>query len=159
MTDRRIAGSVEVDANISEVWDAWTTESGIKSFFAPACNIELKPGGSYEIFFNPEGASGERGADDMQVMAFQKHKMISFTWNAPPHLPEVRKQRTHVTIRFSEVNSNSVRTKVSLFHDGWGIGGEWDEAFNYFTHAWLDIVLPKLVKRFQDGPVNWENIK
>ena len=35
----------------------------------------------------------------MRILAFQEKKMLSFTWNAPS-LPEARKQRTHVTLRF-----------------------------------------------------------
>lgn len=29
-----------------------------------------------------------------------------------------------------------------------GEGGKWDEAFDYFKRAWLEVVLPRLVRRF-----------
>jgi len=72
--------------------------------------------------------------------------MLSFTWNAPPSLPEARQHRTHVTIRLYPLHDR--QTRVALCHDGWGEDGEWDEAFSYFTRAWGEIVLPSLVKRF-----------
>lgn len=47
--------------------------------------------------------------------------MLSFTRNAPPHLPVVRDHRTHVIIKFEKLEDE--KTKVSLYHDGWGTGG------------------------------------
>ena len=153
-TDRAVRGELVVDAAIDKVWDAWTTESGIKSFFAPACNIDLRLDGMYEIFFNPTAEPGHKGAEGMRVMAVQPKRMLAFTWNAPPHLPSVRDQRTHVVIRFEEIDPR--RTKVTLVHDGWGEGEEWDSAFQYFLRAWNETVLPRLKYRFSVGPVDWD---
>jgi len=145
--DRAIAGEVVVDAPISDVWKAWTTEEGIRSFFAPGCRIELRVDGPYEMFFLQDGEPGQRGGEGVKFLAIQPEKMLSFTWNAPPHLAEVRKQWTHVVLRFFEIEGG--RTKLTLRHDGWGEGGEWDEAFAYFDRAWLTIVLPNFVKLWE----------
>ena len=153
--ERFVVGEVSVQASIEEVWNAWTTEEGVKSFFAPGCNIDLSPDGFYEIFFNPNAAPGERGGDGMRVLAIQPMKMFSFTWNAPPSLPTIRSQRTHVTLRFYELDPKTIR--VILHHDGWGEGGEWDKGFEYFDRAWNEIVLPRLKYRFEQGPVDWDN--
>jgi uncharacterized protein YndB with AHSA1/START domain len=153
--DRVIREEVIVNAGVDEVWDAWTTPEGIKTFFAPACNIELRVGGLYEIFFNPDAEPGLRGTDEMRIMALQSGKMLAITWNAPPHLANVRKQLTHVVVRFKQEPDG--RTKVSLTHDGWGEGDEWDRAFEYFARVWRDVVLPRLKYRFSVGPVDWDN--
>ena len=147
--DRVISGEVVVDAPLSDVWAAWTTEDGITSFFAPACNIDLRVDGAYEMFFLPDGEPGQRGGEGVRFLAVQSEKMLSFTWNAPPHLPEARAQWTHVTLRFFEADDGG--TRVTLHHDGWGEGDQWDEAFAYFERAWLEVVLPRLVRRFSDG--------
>lgn len=154
--NRAIRLEIVVEANLDEVWNAWTTEDGIRTFFAPDCRVDLRVDGAYEIFFDPEAEPGQRGADEMRILALQPKKMLAFTWNAPLHMPEVRKQRTHVVVRFQELDGG--RTKVTLFHDGWGEGGEWDEAFEYFVRAWRDIVLPRLKHRFSVGPVDWEHL-
>ena len=73
-------------------------------------------------------------------------------WNAPPHLPEARKQRTHVTVRL--VQKAPGQTVVRVHHDGWGSGGEWDKAFEYFSEAWGH-VLRQLKERFAKGPKDW----
>ncbi len=98
-----ITCSIVVEASIEQVWQAWTTAEGIKSFFAPECDIELCVGGRYEIYFNPEAPLGERGAEGTRILALQPNKMLSFAWNSPPHLPEVRWQHTQVTIRLEDL--------------------------------------------------------
>jgi uncharacterized protein YndB with AHSA1/START domain len=137
------------------VWRAWTTKEGAESFFAPSCNIALKPGGAYEMLFDLEAAPGEQGGEGMVVMAIQPQRMLAFTWNAPPHLPSVRGQRTHVVVRLCETEAGE--TRVTLRHDGWGEGGEWDAAFEYFGRAWADVVLPRLKRRFERGPIDWSH--
>ena len=49
---------------------------------------------------NPFAVPGLKGADDMRIIGFQEKKMLTFTWNAPPSLPEARKQRSVVIVRF-----------------------------------------------------------
>ena len=152
--ERAIRGEIVVPAGLDEVWDAWTTEDGVTSFFAPACNIDLRPDGQYEILFDPSAPPGERGGEGLRVMAVQPMNMLSFTWNAPPSLPQVREQRTHVVIRLSAEDRHS--TRVTLHHDGWGTGGQWEDAYRYFERAWNQIVLPRLKRRFEHGPIDWE---
>jgi uncharacterized protein YndB with AHSA1/START domain len=152
--DRYIHGEVVVPATIADVWAAWTTEGGITTFFAPACSVALVPDGPYEVFFDPSAPPGQRGGEGLRVMAVQPMTMLSFTWSAPPSLPEVRGQRTHVTVRLFVEGPGS--TRVTLHHDGWGSGGQWDEAFLYFERAWIQVVLPRLKRRFEDGPIDWD---
>ncbi len=150
-----ITSQIDVPAPLTEVWRAWTTEEGAQSFFAPECNIDLRPGGAYEMFFDLDAEHGNRGGEGMIVMAVQPQRMLAFTWNAPPQLPSVRGQMTHVVIRLFETKDGG--TRVTLRHDGWGIGDEWNDAFQYFSSAWADVVLPRLKHRFENGPVDWSN--
>jgi len=114
--------------------------------------VELKLFGKYEILFNPEAEPGKRGAEGNQIMAVEPHKMFSFTWDAPPHLPHVRKQRTLVVLKFRELGEN--KTRLFLCHTGWGDGDEWNRAFDYLSDAW-DIIFERLVIRFERGPIDW----
>jgi uncharacterized protein YndB with AHSA1/START domain len=152
--ERKIQGEIVVAADLQDVWEAWTTEAGAKTFFAPDCAIDLRPGGVYEMYFDPESPPGFRGGEGCRILAVQPKTMLSFTWNAPPGLSEVRGQYTHVIVRFSQEEPG---TRVILTHDGWGSDGEWDKAFDYFTAAWLRVVLPRLKYRFAQGPIDWEN--
>lgn len=153
--ERVILGEVIVDAPPSQVWDAWTTSEGAETFFAPICKIDPRPGGSYEMYFDLEAEPGKKGAEGMILMALQPEQMLSFTWNAPPHLSEVRGQMTHVTVRLEQIEGS--KTRVVLRHDGWGNGGQWDQAYEYFERAWKRVVLPRLQVRFETGPVDWQH--
>jgi uncharacterized protein YndB with AHSA1/START domain len=150
--ERFIVKTVTVKASVDDAWNAWTTTEGIKSFFAPDARVEARPGGPFEVYMNPYARPGLKGADGMVVLAVQEKKLISFTWNAPPHLAEARKQRTAVAVRFKPAGEGL--TEVRLTHTGWGEGGEWDQAYDYFDKAW-GRVLENLGKRFAEGPVDW----
>jgi uncharacterized protein YndB with AHSA1/START domain len=150
--EKALRKTVTVKAPLAEVWNSWTTAEGIKSFFAPDAKVEARPDGPFEVYFDPYAEPGNRGAYNMRVLAVDEPKMLSFTWNAPPSLPEARKQRTYVTLRFKPVSEKE--TELTLYHGGWGEGGEWDKAYAYFDRAWSG-VLANLQKRFESGPTDW----
>ena len=150
--EKAIRKEALVAAPVAQVWSAWTTDEGLRSFFAPEAFVEPKPDGRFHIHFNPFAAPGLKGADDMRVLAVQPPKMLSFTWNAPPHLPEARGQRTVVIVRLEPEGEAS--TRVKLTHVGWGSGGQWDQTFAYFDRAWGH-VLGNLTRRFAEGPIDW----
>ncbi len=151
--ERAIDEKITVKAGVDEVWKAWTTSEGIKTFFAPDAKVELRVDGPFEVYINPFAERGMKGADDMRIIGFQEKKMLTFTWNAPPSLPEARKQRSVVIVRF--ISRGDQLTDVTLHHIGWGEGGEWDKAYDYFSKSWPN-VMKNLKKRFDDGPVDWK---
>jgi uncharacterized protein YndB with AHSA1/START domain len=150
--ERAIDKAVVVPATVDQVWEAWTTREGIVAFFAPDAKIDARPGGAFEVYFDPLAAPGAKGADGMRYLALQPKRMLSFDWNAPPHLPEARAQRTFVIVRLEPVDER--QTRVTLHHTGWGDGGQWDQAHAYFDRAWTG-VLGNLKKRFEQGPQDW----
>jgi uncharacterized protein YndB with AHSA1/START domain len=150
--ERAIDKEIVVAAPIEAVWQSWTTGAGIRTFFAPEAEIDPRPGGAFHIHINPFAEPGLKGADDMRFMALQRPTMLSFDWNAPPSLPEVRAQRTFVVVRLAPLDAKS--TRVTLHHTGWGSGGQWDATYAYFDNAW-GFVLGNLKKSFESGPIDW----
>ena len=150
---RAIRKTVTVNAPVEDVWEAWTTAEGARTFFGADARIELKPGGAYEIYFNAEEREGLRGSEGCKVLAFRRPQFLVFSWNAPPEIPTIRKSKmkTRVEVRLESAGD---RTDVSLTHSGWGTGADWDETFDYFERAW-DVVLSRLKGRFDDGPFDW----
>ena len=149
--ERRIVKEVVVKAAPEAVFKAWSTSEGVATFFAPEARVEARPDGPFEVYVNPYAQPGMKGADHMRVLGVQDNRMISFSWNAPPSLPEARKQRTFVVVR---LQPEGEQTRVRLTHSGWGDGGEWDRAYTYFDRAWGN-VLANLQKRFSEGPIDW----
>jgi uncharacterized protein YndB with AHSA1/START domain len=133
---------IEINCGLDELWQAWTTEQGIKSFFAPDCDLELKIEGKYEIFFDLDAPYGLKGSEGMRILAVQEKRMLAFTWNAPPSIPIIRAQRTHVVLYFEAITQE--HSKLRLINDGYGDSEDWLKALAYFENAWGKIVLPRL---------------
>ena len=150
--ERALNKEAIVPAPVEAVWQAWTTRDGIVSFFAPDAEIEPRVGGAFHVHMDPLAQPGMKGADEMRFMALQAPTMLSFDWNAPPHLAQVRQQRTFVVVRLKDIDGKS--TRVTLHHTGWGDGGEWDQTYAYFDRA-SGNVLVKNKKRFETGPQDW----
>jgi len=151
--DRILRVAMVLPAPVADVWRAWTTEEGVRTFFAPGARVEPRVDGTYDILFFPSGPEGQRGAEGMRVLGFEPMHRFAFTWNAPPQFPHARAQRTEVVLEFEAEGARATRLRFT--HQGWGRGGEWDGAYAYFDNAWRAVVLPRLKQRFEKGPIDW----
>lgn len=143
--ERFIVKSATVAGAMDDVWKAWTTVEGVTSFFAPQARVDARPGGAYEIVFEPAAPPGERGSEGCKILGLDAPRLLAFDWNAPTHLPAVRRQRTIVNVQLDP--SPGGGTDVRLTALGWGNGAEWEQAHAYFERAW-DKVLEWLARRF-----------
>ncbi len=148
----RIEKEIVVPASLKDVWDAWTTTAGVSTFFAPAANLELRPGGPYEMLLGPEAPKGLQGSEGCTILTYRPMEMLSFTWSAPPQWPEIRKELTVVVVQLYDLDKSG--TRVTLTHLGFGEGKGWEEVHHYFTEAW-PVVLGRLKDRFVNGPLDW----
>ncbi len=124
-----------VNATANEVWRAWTTKEGLEGFFCEQATVELNPGGPYEVLFSLEAPEGQRGSEGCQIVNIVPEKFLTFTWNSPPSLPEVRTSRTNVIVEMTP-SEDGQATTVRLLSIGWGSGEQWDASFQYFEAAW-----------------------
>jgi len=131
---RSLAKEVVVVAPPDDVWAAWTSNEGIASWWGPAAtDIDLRIGGTFEILFNMGAPVGERGSEGCRILAYVPGELLSFTWNAPPHLP-LRAANTWVVLTFTDREPGS--TCVRLVHTGFLDGQDWDDYMSYFDNAW-----------------------
>ncbi|OPX26171.1 MAG: hypothetical protein B1H06_06065 [Candidatus Cloacimonas sp. 4484_143] len=144
--EKHIYKEIVIPARISQVWNAWTVKEELIKFFAPEAEIELYPGGKYEMYFLLDNPTGTRGGEGNRILSFVPDKMLSFEWNAPPQFPDVRKEKTWCVIFFDKLDLNS--TKIRFYHLGWKEGDEWDQVYDYFQNVW-DYVLGNLKKLFE----------
>lgn len=151
---RELTKDVMVSAGRDEVWDAWTTVDGVRTFFAPEAHIELQPGGPYEMYFDTGAPVGERGGEGCTVLEAERPARLAFTWNFPPSLPSIRHQHTRVDVRFVALGEGV--THVRLSKTGWQDGEDWEKGYQYFERAW-SLVLGRLAYRFEEGPLDWSD--
>lgn len=149
-----IRKEVILPATADRVWQAWTTEKGVTGFFAPEASVDLAIGGKYEMYFDPKQSMGKKGSEGCRILSFVPSEMLSFTWNAPLSMAEVRKSNTWVVMTFEELTPG--KTRLSLVHLGWQAGPEWEKALVYFDRAW-EIVLGRLNHYLQKGPLDWKS--
>jgi uncharacterized protein YndB with AHSA1/START domain len=90
----------------------------------------------------------------MRILGLEPMRRFVFTWGAPPTNPYVRGQRTMVILEFEKKDAH--RTRVRFTQLGWGEGASWDEAYEYFDHAWNEVVLPRFRYAMEVEAVNWE---
>ena len=149
---RILEKQVTLPGSVEAVFSAWTPPEGCRSFFAPECNIDARPGGAYELFFDPSQPEGSRGSEGCTVLELTPPHHLAFSWNQPPTLPSLRSEKTRVDVTFG---SDPEGVRVKLVATGWGEGPEWAAAWDYFERAW-SIVLGRLRQRFIEGPIDWE---
>jgi uncharacterized protein YndB with AHSA1/START domain len=154
--ERVLRAEIVVPAPVAEVWKAWTTDEGIASFFAPKGRVDLRVDGTYDVWFFPDAPLGERGAEGMRILDIDPLKRFAFTWDAPPSIPAIRARRTVVVIDMAA--EGDARTRLRFTQLGWGSGPDWDRAYDYFDRAWGAVVLPRLLWRFEHGPIDWKAI-
>ncbi len=133
---RTLKKKVLVKATPSQVWNAWTTQEGLAKFFAKQANVEIRIGGAYELFMQPEAQQGQRGCEGCEILAYVPDKLLAFTWIAPPSIPSLRtaENRTHVILRMKSQADGF--TELALYHIGFGQGDDWDTCYGYFDRAW-----------------------
>lgn len=156
-TDRTIFLNATVDAPPAEVFRLWTSEDGIRKFFAPAARVDASVGGNYQIIFaparDPEGNShGTKGA---RILKLVPDKELAFEWitfagdellggNAPPSAPpaerNVRPLPTWVELSFDAVAGEPEKTHLRFAHYGFRDGEKWEKSFHWFERAWKGVL-------------------
>ncbi|MCU0280751.1 MAG: SRPBCC domain-containing protein [Acidimicrobiia bacterium] len=135
---RRVEHEVTVAASPQDAWGAWVDPGRVVNFLGAEAHIDLRIGGRYEILFLRDAPEGQRGAEGCRLLAYLPGEMLAFSWNAPPHLAEIRLLHTWVVVTFRGPPEGP--TRVRLVQTGFGEGPLWDEDVAYFTAAWSGVL-------------------
>lgn len=138
VSPREIVHEALVPLPRARVWQLWASGEGLASWLVSRAKVELRPGGPYEIYFVDTAPEGSQGSEGCRVLSFLRERMLSFTWNAPPHLGRTRWESTWVVI---ELADEGAATRVRVTHTGWPASGlasepQWAETYAYFERAW-----------------------
>lgn len=144
-----------VETGLSEVWDAWTTESGVRGFLASECSVELSIGGPYKLLLESWAPELVRSSEASSVLAFVPERILSFSWNHMPEGLAVGGMKTWVVMEFNEMDDELC--EVTLTHLGWGTGPEWETAYQYFNVFWSK-VLERFERSVRIGHIDWETV-
>lgn len=141
-----------------DAFASFATTDGAITFFAPSAVIEPRVGGAYELYFDDEAEPGLRGSEGCVVRRIERPTLLVVTWNFPPELPRIRRERTELSLHFADLPGEG--TEVTLVHDGFrgasdpATHAEWEQGHRYFNRVW-GTVLTRLVSRWKRGPLDW----
>lgn len=150
---------VVVPCTVPELFGSFATTAGAITFFAPAACIEPHVGGAYELLFDEEAEPGRQGSEGCVVKSIDPPRSLVVTWNFPPELARLRRERTELSLSFAAIAGEGA--EVHLVHDGFrgasdpATNAEWEEGHRYFNRAW-GTVLTRLVSRWKRGPIVWD---
>jgi uncharacterized protein YndB with AHSA1/START domain/predicted enzyme related to lactoylglutathione lyase len=143
MQPEMIIKARDIQLSIDEVWRLWTSSEALAEWLVAESRIELRVGGAYEFYFLPDGDTHARGGEGCKILSFLPPRMLSFTWNAPPHLEHTRARYTHVVLELEARGAGT--THVCLTHLGWPSAEvddheQWPRTFAYFDDAWSRVL-------------------
>jgi len=136
--DRVIAQSVTLNCSAEIAFSYFSDSQLLQQWLAPKADVEMKPGGKYELFWSPDDADKTNNSTlGCKVLAVEAPYYINMEWRGnKDHKSFMNNVRplTNVSVAFIPINPTV--TRVSLLHTGWRQGKDWDSAFAFFEKAW-----------------------
>src|SRR5688572_19277220 len=132
--ERTLAHEAVINAPLSGVWSAFTTNEGFESWAVAHAEIDLRIGGEMRTHYNPDGVIGDKNTIINQILAFEPLRMLSIrNIKAPEGFPHADLfSQTWSVIYFDAVDDLRDRTRVRIVGMGWGEGPEWDQLYDFF---------------------------
>jgi uncharacterized protein YndB with AHSA1/START domain len=117
----------------------FTVNEMLESWLTVIADVEARPGGKYELFWDPENRENN-STIGCRITALEKDKFIAFEWKGPTQFKHFMNNvvpLTHVLVFFIPCTEGSEHgTEVHLIHTGWGKSDEWEQARTWFAKAW-----------------------
>lgn len=138
--DRIVTQSVMLDCSQEIAFSYFSDNQLLQQWLAPRAEVEMKPGGKYELFWSPEDKDKTNNSTfGCKVLAVDAPNYFNMEWRGnKDHKSFMNNVRplTNVTVLFTPINAS--QTKVSLLHTGWHEGKDWDGASAFFEKAWAN---------------------
>ncbi len=134
-----LKAEVVVSAPLNDVWSAWTSSEGVKSWFSPEANVDPRPGGPFELFFDPANHDHE-STKGCVFTEIEHGSSLSFTWKGPGQFAQLMNDPSRLTKVLVTFHDVSGLTRVIINHIGWGDGEEWAQAREWHQKAWKDVL-------------------
>ena len=130
--DRVIRLSVEVSALPEEVWRAFTTADGWKSFAVAFAQIDMKIGGIIETSYNPRSQAGDPDNIRNEIVAYVPGKMMAIRCVQAPRNFQHKQEFFSTATVFEIIPVDSRRTRILVTAVGYRPGEAYDDLFKKF---------------------------
>lgn len=136
---------VTVPLPVPMIYAALTDPNQLKNWLADEAQVKAVVGGTYHLSF--------RGATPFEspgrVVRMNPDLDIGFSWVAPPRFDRLMNQPDRLTQVYVRLQESPEGVDITLEHEGWGAGEEWEEARSWHFHFWeerLDRLKDYLIK-------------
>jgi uncharacterized protein YndB with AHSA1/START domain len=139
--------SAVIAAPRPEVWKAFSTTEGVKSWMVAQADIQMKNGGLWKTKYGKEGTLGDERTIVNEVLAFDPERMFVLRIHTPPKgFPFMSSYKDMWTVvYFEEIDGG--KTKVTCRGHGF-TDSEESKKLRAFFDAGNKLTLSALEKRF-----------
>lgn len=132
-----LRAEISIRAPLDQIWLAWTSSERITSWFAPEASIDPRPGGYFELYFDPGNHDHECTKGCVFTLVEPK-KRLGFTWKGPGQFARLMNDPSNLTSVLVTFHDEDGTTRIVLKHTGWGEGEGWAEARSWHKRAWKE---------------------
>lgn len=129
-----------LDAPISRVWQAFTTEELLRKWMAPVIELDWKVGGTIRTNYNPEGTIGDGTTIENTILSYDPERMLSIKATGfPDNFPfKDAAETTWSVFYFDAVTPD--KTKLTIVGLGYGPDEQSRAMRQYFASANASLV-------------------
>ncbi|MEX0968586.1 MAG: SRPBCC domain-containing protein [Bacteroidia bacterium] len=133
--DKIIIRTVILNCSVHKAFEMITENKHLERWLTNKADVEPEVGGKYELFWVPDDRENN-STIGCKVLAIDTPNYLNFEWRGPvqyKHFMNDIRPLTNVTVIFTAQGNE---TKVTLIHTGWRNTDDWEQARQYFIHAW-----------------------
>jgi uncharacterized protein YndB with AHSA1/START domain len=148
--ERVMREEILIKAPRAEVWKAFATSEGWKSWAMPLAELDLRIGGHLEASYDPAAKVGDPNNIKHQILSYVPGRLLVFrNVQAPKGFPHADLFGRVTSVLILD-DAGDGFTRVTEAGVGYGQGADWDELYGFFLpgNAYM---LEKLKAHFEGG--------
>ncbi|NVK55742.1 MAG: SRPBCC domain-containing protein [Alteromonadaceae bacterium] len=110
----RVVDEFEIHANINDVWNAFSTAEGLRSWVAPLADIDFRVGGKWRANYNKDGELGDEATIENTILSYDPQRMISLKATGFPKGFEFVDAAKHTWTVFYFTKVSDDKTKITI---------------------------------------------
>lgn len=126
MSERTIAQTIEIEASPSAVFRALTDADELSRWWTTSAESDPRTGGSFSYTWEFEEQTERNHMREGVYADVTLDAHIRYDWPMPLG-------NTVVDFRLEAAGNG---TSLTLEHEGWGTGGDWDQAYEMHAGGW-----------------------
>jgi len=145
-----------VNAPVTKVWEAFTTDAGFESWATPMAHVTPGNGGMIEASYLPTSKIGDpENIRNRMVVYWPNHLLVLHNEHAPKNGPFKQEiiDKIRTVIEFQDLGDG--RTRVIESGVGYGEGPDFDSMYAHFRDGNAE-EFALLAKSFISGRVDWK---